>query len=217
MGVPPIASLYAGCPERILTETESNVMRTLITSLALFCFSQAALAQDPCAAEKAKIDERLAKPGYTAQQKEQGEQLKAALDMMCSMGGPQAAKPLMAQLDMVLPPPSEADIAMSKLSKDDLTNDYLQGKWCRGGQEATSYDFAADGSYRYAVVGFYVTADGHNYFPERKQTSEFLEEFDYLRAKEQDSFVMSVEYRGKHSESRFERGECEFVKIGAAG
>lgn len=192
-------------------------MRRLIASLAMIFCAQAALAQDPCAAEKAQIDERLAQPGRTAQQKAQGEQLKAALDMMCSMGGPQAAKPLMAQLDQVLPPPSEADIAMSKLSKDDLTNDYLQGKWCRGGQEATSYDFAPDGSYRYAVVGFNVGPDGHHYFPETKQKSEFLERFDYLREKEKDSFVMSVDTRGGHSDTRFERGECEFVQIGGAG
>lgn len=192
-------------------------MRKLIASLAIIGLTQAALAQEPCAAEKAKIDERLAKPGYTAQQRQQGEQLKDALDMMCSMGGPQAAAPVMAQLDQILPPPTEADIAMSKLSKDDLTNEYLKGKWCRSGQEATSYDFASDGTYRYAVVGFNVSPDGHHYFRETRQKSEFLEKFDYLRAKEENSFVMSVENRGKHTEFRFERGECDFMKAGAAG
>ena len=192
-------------------------MRKLIASLTMICLTQATFAQEPCAAEKAKIDERLAKPGYTAQQKEQGEQLKDALDMMCSMGGPQAAASVMAQLDQILPPPSEADVAMSKLSKDDLTNDYLMGKWCRSGQEATSYEFAADGTYRYAVVGFNVAPDGHHYFPETLRKTEFLEQFDYVRAKEENSFVTSVENRGKHTESRFERGECGFLKVGGAG
>ena len=69
-------------------------------------FAQSTIAQDPCAVEKAKIDERLEMPGYTAQQKKQGEQLKSALDMMCGMGGQQAAAPLMAQLGQVLPLPT---------------------------------------------------------------------------------------------------------------
>ncbi len=192
-------------------------MRSLVAVLAILCLSQTALAQDPCSAEKAKVDERLAMPGYTAQQKQRGEELKKALDMMCSMGGPQAAAPIMAQLDQILPRPTKADVAMSKLSKDELTNDYLQGAWCRGGQEATSYDFASDGTYRYAVVGFNVGPDGHHYFRETLPKREFLEQFDHLRTKEENAFVMSVESRGKHSESRFERGECSFMKAGAAG
>jgi hypothetical protein len=200
-----------------LNQMEAIVMRKLITVLAIVCLSQTVLAQDPCSAEKAKIDARLAMPGYTAQQKQRGEELKNALNMMCSMGGAQAAAPMMAQLDQILPPPSEADGAMSRLSKDELTNEYLQGKWCRGGQEATSYEFASDGTYRYAVVGFNVGPDGHHFFRETLLKSEFLEQFDHLRAKEEIGFVTSVEYRGKHSESRFERGECSFIKAGAAG
>jgi hypothetical protein len=200
-----------------LNQIEAIVMRNLITVLAIVCLSQTAVAQDPCSEEKARIDERLAMPSYTAQQKQRGEELKNAVNMMCSMGGTQAAAPIMAQLDQILPPPTEADVAMSRLSKDGLTNDYLQGTWCRGGQEATSYKFGSDGTYRYAVVGVNVGPDGHHYFPEMLPKSEFLEEFDHLRAKEENGFVTSMEQRGKHTESRFERGECSFMKAGAAG
>ena len=180
-------------------------------------FAQSTIAQDPCAVEKAKIDERLEMPGYTAQQKKQGEQLKSALDMMCGMGGQQVAAPLMAQLDQVLPLPTAADIAMSTFTKDDLSSEYLQGPWCREGQEATNYDFGPDGTYRYAVVGFNVGPDGHHYFPERKSNSEFVEEFDHLRSKGDDQFVMSNENRGKHSKFVFTRGEGTFMTSGAAG
>lgn len=188
-----------------------------ILLLALLSVVQAASAEDRCKDQKAAVDERLKHPGYKAQQIEQGEQLKQQIDLMCSMGGPQAADMVVAQLDRILPLPTKEDVEMAKLSKDDLSNAYLQGEWCRSGQEATSYDFAADGSYRFAVVGFNVSADGHHFFPERRTRAQFLDEYDHLRSKDGDAFVLSIERKGKHTETRFTRGRCPFMSAGAAG
>ena len=192
-------------------------MRCLAFSMIALSFSLAAGAQEPCSAENALIDERLAHPGYTAEQREQGEQLKELLTVICSTGGAQAGAMVAAQLDMILPPPSGAATVATALTKDDLTNEYLNGQWCREGQEATSYDFAADGSYRYAVVGWNVGADGHHYFDEILPKSDFLELFDYLMRKEQDQFVTLVGRRGRGSELVFSRGACAFVSVGGAG
>jgi hypothetical protein len=196
---------------------EGLFVRKIILFVALFCFIHPALAEDKCEAQKAVIDKRLENPGYTAKQIEQGKKLKEQIDLMCSMGGPQVADMLIAQLDQILPLPTAEDVAMSKLSPDDLTNEYLKGEWCRGGQEATSYDFAADGSYRYAVVGFNVGPDGHHYFPEKRTRAQFFEKFDHLRSKDENEFVMSIEQNGKHVETKFTRGKCSFMSAGGAG
>jgi hypothetical protein len=174
-------------------------------------------AQEACSAEKAEIDRRLAQPGRSAEQIEQGEQLKQVLTMMCSAGGAQAGALIAAQLDIVLPSLSGVATDEPALTGADLTNEYLQGQWCRIGQESTSYDFAADGSYRYAVVGFNVTADGHAYFDEILPRASFLERFDTVVTMESDRFVTSTRTRGGSSEMTFERGECAFMSVGAAG
>ena len=192
-------------------------MRRLAFALIALCIGHAVSAQEPCGAENALIDERLAQPGYTDDQREQGEQLKQLLTMLCASGGAQAGAVISAQLDLILPPPDITAVDPDALTKDDLTNDYLNGQWCREGQEATSYDFAADGSYRYAVVGWNVTATGHQYFEETRLKSEFLDLFDHLESKDPDQFVTLIGQRGRGSELVFSRGACAFMSAGAAG
>jgi hypothetical protein len=192
-------------------------MRILFVILVGFLWIPPGFAQEACSAERAEIDRRLAQPGRSAQQIEQGEQLKQLLTLMCSSGGPQAGAMVTAQLDIILPPVASGTAAEPTLTKDDLTNDYLLGQWCRGGQEATSYDFSSDGSYRYAVIGFNVGPDSHHFFEEILPRTDFLERFDRLVALEADQFVTSVDTRGRPAETTYERGACSFMSVGAAG
>jgi hypothetical protein len=191
-------------------------MRIVTSLLLVVCWAHGANAQEPCAAEKALIDQRLSQAGYSAEQRAQAEQMKQLLTMLCSAGGPQGAAMISEQIDQLLPPPAGEGPA-SGLTKDDLTNAYLQGQWCREGQEATSYDFAADGSYRYAVIGFNVAANGHLYFPGTKPKSEFLDAFDQLESKDDAQFVTSLDRRGRRTQMTFKRGACSFVAAGGAG
>ena len=192
-------------------------MRILLIVVVGVLLAPSVQAQEPCSAEKAEIDRRLAQPGRSDEQIEQGEQLKQLLTMMCSAGGPQAGAMIAAQLDIVLPSLSGVSAAEPELTGADLANEYLQGKWCRIGQESTSYDFAADGSYRYAVVGFNVTAGGHAYFDEVLPKASFIERFDRLVSMESDRFVTATGTRGSPSQMTFERGECAFIRVGGAG
>jgi hypothetical protein len=188
-------------------------MRIVTSILLVVCWAQCANAQEPCAAEKALIDQRLSQPGYSAEQKAQAEQMKQLLTMLCTAGGAQGAAMISEQIDQLLPPPA-GEGPTSGLTKDDLSNAYLQGQWCREGQEATSYDFAADGSYRYAVVGFNVSANGILYFPGTKPKSEFLDTFDQLESKSDAEFVTKV---GRRAGTTFKRGACSWVANGGAG
>jgi hypothetical protein len=199
-------------------------MRSLSLALALAATfaTVSAHAQEPCAAEKARIDERLAEPGYTDVQRRQGEQLRELLTTICATAGPQVGALAVSQLDMILPLPA-ADSAVTPSNsttspgKEELTDEYRSGQSCRGSQEATSYDFAPDGSYRYAVVGWNVTAEGPQYFKDTLPKSEFLSQFDNLESKDDNCFVTSVGSPGRSAGMEFTRGACEFMSVGAAG
>ena len=161
-------------------------------------------AQESCDAATKAIDDRLSQPGYTEFQRQQGQQLKQIMAAACVAGGPEAVAMMVSQLDMILPPPAQAFVEQPAESEAVLTAEYLAGQWCRGGQEASSYDFAPDGSFRVAVVGLSVTAEGAFYLPEVMPMAEFLNQVGDVVSKDADRFSSE---RGRV----FTRGACEFM------
>jgi hypothetical protein len=185
----------------------------------------AAAADGTCEDLLSQIDSRLANYEYEPSQVQQAEQMKQTLGFFCMQPGmpPQAAAQMQEQMqssmDQILPIPAGGGRTSMEIPKDQLTNAYLEGSWCRPGQEATSYKFAADGTYRIWVVGF-----GSTMADQIREKREFTDAFDYVRVQEDDRFVVVKDHRRTPSdlpalrETSYTRGECAFMSApGYAG
>lgn len=191
---------------------------SLLLVVLLAALGKSAAADEVCGGLLAEIDARLTKYDYEPTQIQQAEQMKQTLGFFCMQPGmpPHAAaqmqEQMQASIDQILPIPTGGGGASVEISKDRLTNAYLEGPWCRPGQEATSYKFAADGTYRIWVVGF-----GSMMADQIREKREFTDAFDYVGAQEDDKFVVVKDHRRRPSdlpslvETTYTRGECDFM------
>lgn len=204
---------------------ESMKANLLVLVVLLAGPMTAAVANDTCENLVAQIDLRLTNYEYEPAQVQQAAQMKQTLGFFCMQPDmpPQAVAEIEEQMqsaiDQILPLPAGDGPASTEIAKDRLTNGYLEGPWCRPGQEATSYKFAADGTYRIWVVGF-----GSMMADQVRNRSEFTDAFDYVSVQEDDRFVVVKDHRRRPSdlpallETTYTRGECAFMSApGYAG
>jgi len=213
-------------------------MRTRLFLIFLFLVSQSVVAQSDCDKQGdellARIDSRAVAEEASAEQLQELNQMKQMLKMQlpvfCQTGMDTSlmAAGIDESLDKMFPPRTveerAQDRAVAGLSKGDLTDEYLKGRWCtRPGDnfrgEGYTYEFSADGSYKSGHPNkFYLDkpemANMTDLRLAKGSKSDFLSSFARLRSLEQSRFSIQSGGRKSTDIRTFNKGACPYLDDG---